>query len=62
MPLTRSFKETIRARVQRDPAFCAALLTEGAEALLSGDVESGKAILEYYIIGNVFSRKCSDFK
>ncbi|WP_086466909.1 helix-turn-helix domain-containing transcriptional regulator [Oceanibaculum nanhaiense] len=53
MPLTRSFKETVRARVQRDPAFRAALLTEGVEALLSGDVETGKAVLRDYINATV---------
>jgi len=53
MPLTRSFKETVRARVQRDPAFRAALLTEGVEALLSGDIETGKAVLRDYINATV---------
>ncbi|HME56725.1 MAG TPA: hypothetical protein VKF63_00185 [Terracidiphilus sp.] len=45
MALTREFKETVRARVQRDPAFRKALLIEGVEAFLSGDVETGKAVL-----------------
>jgi hypothetical protein len=45
MPLTRSFKETIQARVRRDAAFRAALLTEGVEALLAGDLDTGKAVL-----------------
>jgi hypothetical protein len=45
MPLTRDFKQTVQARVQRDPAFRKALLIEGIEALLSGDVETGKAVL-----------------
>jgi len=45
MTLTREFKETVRARVQRDPAFRKALLIEGVEAFLSGDVETGKAVL-----------------
>jgi DNA-binding phage protein len=49
MPLTRSFKETVKARVERDPAFREALLTEGVEALLAGDVDTGKAILRDYI-------------
>ena len=43
MPLTRSFKETVQARVRRDPAFRAALLTEGVQALLAGDLDTGKA-------------------
>jgi hypothetical protein len=45
MVLTRDFKETIQARVQRDPAFRRALLIEGIESFLSGDVDTGKSIL-----------------
>ena len=49
MALTREFKETIRARVQRDPAFREELLKESLECLLSGDVDTGKAVLRDYI-------------
>jgi DNA-binding phage protein len=49
MPLTRSFKETVQARAKKEPAFRAALLTEAVEAFLSGDVETGKAVLRDYI-------------
>ena len=49
MVLTRDFKETIQARVERDPAFREALLKEGVECLLSGDGETGKAVLRDYI-------------
>ncbi len=49
MALTRDFKVTIQARVERDPAFREALLKEGVECLLSGDVETGKAVLRDYI-------------
>ncbi len=49
MVLTRDFKETIQARVERDPAFREALLKEGVECLLSGDVETGKTVLRDYI-------------
>lgn len=49
MALTRSFKETVQSRAQRDPAFGKALLTEGIVALLSGDVDTGKAILRDYV-------------
>ena len=41
MPLTRDFKKTIQARIERDPAFGEELLTEGVECLLSGDVDTG---------------------
>ena len=49
MPLTRSFKETVKARAQRDAAFREALLAEGIDALLTGDMDTGKAILRDYI-------------
>jgi DNA-binding phage protein len=49
MPLTRDFKETIRARVERDPKFRKELLREGVEAMLAGDVATAKAILRDYI-------------
>ncbi len=49
MALTRSFKETVQARVQRDVAFREALLAEGVDAFLSGDVETGKSVLRDYI-------------
>jgi len=49
MALTRDFKETIVARVKRDPAFRKALLREAIDTLLSGDVETGKSILRNFI-------------
>ena len=45
MALTRSFKETIKARADSDPAFRAALLTEAVDLMLAGEVETGKAVL-----------------
>lgn len=49
MPLTRDFKETIRARVERDPRFRRELLREGVEAMIAGDVATAKTILRDYI-------------
>ena len=49
MALTRDFKETVRDRAQSDPAFRATLLSEAIELLLSGDVETGRALLRDYI-------------
>jgi hypothetical protein len=60
MPLTRDFKETIRARVKRDPGFRKALLREGIESFLSGDVETGKIILRDFINATVGFTKLSD--
>src|SRR6266536_1479343 len=53
MPLTRDFKETIRERARRDAAFREALLKEAVDALLSGDVETGKIVLRDYINATV---------
>ena len=44
MPLTRSFRETVRARAQRDPDFREALLREGIQCFLSGDIETGSVM------------------
>jgi DNA-binding phage protein len=60
MALTREFKETIRARVKRDPGFRKALLREGIENFLSGDVETGKIILRDFINATVGFTKLSD--
>ena len=49
MTLTRSFKETVKARIERDAEFRETLLREGIECLLSGDVDTGKAVLRDYI-------------
>jgi hypothetical protein len=49
MVLTRDFKDTIKDRVARDPSFREELLKEGIECLLTGDVDTGKAVLRDYI-------------
>ena len=49
MPLTRDFKVTVRDRIARDPAFRNALLEEGVECLLSGEVDVGKSVLRDYV-------------
>jgi len=45
MALTRDFKETVAARVQRDPRFRDALFTEAMNAYLGGEGTTGKAML-----------------
>ena len=60
MPLTKSFKETVQARAGRDPAFREALLTEGVEALLGGDLETGKAVLRDYINATIGFEQLAD--
>ncbi len=57
MALTRHFKKTIQARIERDPTFREELLKEGVECLLSGDVETGKAVLRDYINATIGFRE-----
>ena len=53
MPLTHDFKETIRARAQRDSDFRQALLREAVECIINGDLETGKAVLRDYVNATV---------
>jgi DNA-binding phage protein len=45
MALTRDFKKTVVARVERDPAFAKALLNQAATLFLSGEPETARLIL-----------------
>jgi DNA-binding phage protein len=60
MPLSRSFKETVKQRVEEDAAFRAALLAEGIDALLSGEVDIGKSMLRDYINAAVGFARLAD--
>ncbi len=53
MPLTHNFKQTIRARAQRDPDFRHALLREAVECIINGDLDTGKAVLRDYVNATV---------
>jgi hypothetical protein len=45
MSITRDFKETVNARVQREPEFAKALLDEAASLFLNGEPETARLIL-----------------
>ena len=60
MALTRSFKETVQARAKKDRAFRAALLSEGVEAFLQGDVDAGKALIRDYINATIGFESLAD--
>ena len=49
MALTRDFRETVMARVHRDPEFRSELLVEATNAFLAGDIETGKSLLRDYL-------------
>jgi len=53
MPLTKDFKDTVRARARRDRQFREALLTEATDCFLAGDVDTGKAVLRDYVHATV---------
>ena len=53
MTMTRDFKELVQKRIARDPAFADTLLREGIDTMLTGDVDTGKAILRDYIKATV---------
>ncbi len=53
MPLTRNFKDTIKARAERDPEFRVGLFVEAIDALLNDDLETGKVLLRDYVNATV---------
>ena len=53
MPLTRDFKDTIKARAERDPEFRVGLFREAIEAMFSDDLATGKVLLRDYVNATV---------
>ena len=53
MVLTRSFDELVQKRAVDDLAFAEALLGEGINALLAGEVDVGTSLLRDYITATV---------
>ena len=53
MARTKSFKELVQHHVKFDAKFAEALLHEGIDAMLAGDVETGKTILRDYVKATV---------
>jgi DNA-binding phage protein len=45
MALTREYRETVLARIKRDPKFARALYVEAVNALLEGETDEGLSIL-----------------
>jgi hypothetical protein len=57
---TRSFADLVQSRVSRDPDFATALLREGIDSMLTGDVDTGKAILRDYIKSTIGFEKLGE--
>src|ERR1700758_4242761 len=60
MTVTRDFKELVQKRIARDPAYADALLREGIDTMLTGDIDTGKAILRDYIKATVGFEKLGE--
>ncbi|MEA3013930.1 MAG: hypothetical protein QOD42_2475 [Sphingomonadales bacterium] len=53
MVLTRDFKESVKERVRRDPAFAKALLDEAATLFLNGEPHAARLILRDLVNASV---------
>jgi hypothetical protein len=60
MAKAKPFKELVQGRVKTDKKFAEALLREGIDAMLSGDVDTGKTILRDYIKATVGFQKLGE--
>ena len=60
MAVTKSFKDLVQRRVARDPASATALLREGIDTMLTGDIDTGKTILRDYIKATVGFEKLGE--
>ena len=49
MPLTRSFKNFVKSRIEEDPKFRQVLFQEAVQTLIEGDVATAKSVLRDYI-------------
>src|SRR4051794_1508407 len=60
MALTRSFRDLVHRQVAEDSAYAEALLREGIDMMLAGDVDTGKAILRDYIKATIGFEKLGE--
>ncbi|MGL6343503.1 MAG: DNA-binding protein [Waterburya sp.] len=60
MAITRDFKETVNARVQREPEFAKALLDEAASLFLNGEPETARVILRDLVNATTGFEKLAD--
>jgi DNA-binding phage protein len=49
MPLTGSFRDHVKTRIQSDPKFRRALFQEAVQTLIEGDVGTARAVLRDFI-------------
>ena len=49
MALSRPFSDTVKARVERDPAFRVGLVEEAIDAFREADLATGKLLMRDYV-------------
>ena len=57
MALTRDYKETVLARIKREPKFARALYAEAVNSLLEGETEIGLSILRDLVHAGITFKK-----
>jgi hypothetical protein len=60
MARTKSFKDLVEHHVKTDKKFAEALLCEGIDAMLSGDLDAGKTIKRDYIKATIGFEKLGE--
>jgi hypothetical protein len=60
MAKTKSFRDLVERQVKNDRKFAEALLREGIDAMLSGDLDTGKTIMRDYIKATVGFEKLGE--
>lgn len=57
MALTRKYKETVLARIKRDPKFARALYAEAMNAILEGEIAEGLSMLRDLVHAEITFKK-----
>jgi hypothetical protein len=60
MARTKSFRDLVERHAKDDQKFAEALLREGIDAMLSGDLDTGKTIMRDYIEATVGFEKLGE--
>jgi DNA-binding phage protein len=60
MAKTKRFRDLVEHHLKDDPKFAEALLREGIDAMLSGDLDTGKTIMRDYIKATVGFEKLGE--
>jgi hypothetical protein len=59
MALTREYRETVLARIKRDPKFSRALYAEAVNALMEGETDVGLSMLRDLVHANITFKELS---